>query len=200
MEQPAGMPPTYPRHIAPGIVECDEPLVDLATVSALWLRTPHPPDHVHLGIRLRLGVVDRIVAAQTLLPSHLRLLVADGYRPPDVEVAHVERHLSDAASHLTGGEADLTLCDRQGEELWLGSAMYHAGPQILAGRPSRGTLSPEARARRLLLGRALSTVGLVGCPVAWWHWSYGNLHWAEATGAGTACYSELGPAEPGGDA
>ncbi|MET8043801.1 hypothetical protein ABZU25_23410 [Micromonospora sp. NPDC005215] len=176
------------RHWMVGAVECGEPLIDLTAVPALRLR---PTRRADLPVRLRLGVVDRIVAAQSLLPVHLRLLVVDGYRPARAQAGHPESAMPGNLGHHTGGEADLTLCDPLGQELWLGSAVYDIDPP---GTPPELTVGVQCR--RLLLRRALSTVGMVGSPRTWWHWCYGNRQWAGVAGARTAPYHDVGTAEP----
>ncbi|MER7188457.1 M15 family metallopeptidase, partial [Streptomyces hyaluromycini] len=56
------------------------------------------------------------------------------------------------------------------------------------GAPNVGA---EARANRVLMGRALTTAGFVNYPTEWWHWSYGDRYWALLSGAPAARY---GPA------
>ncbi|MEE6261797.1 M15 family metallopeptidase [Plantactinospora sonchi] len=181
------VPPASDPTTGVGSLECGEPLVDLAEVPALRVRPAagNPP------IRLRLTVVDGIVAAQALLPPQVRLLVVDGYRSATVEAGHVEHGRPDATSHRTGGEADLTLCDQGGRELWLGSEVY-----AVRHRAAGARLTDDGHLRRTLLRAALTTVGMVGSPTAWWHWSYGNRFWAHAIRAGIAPYEEIGAAEP----
>jgi D-alanyl-D-alanine dipeptidase len=67
------------------IRECGEPLLDVAA-SPLAVSAP---------TRLRCGVIDRLVVAQSLLPRDVRLLVVDGH--------------GSHGTHSTGGAVDLTL-------------------------------------------------------------------------------------------
>jgi D-alanyl-D-alanine dipeptidase len=202
--------PADPTITAILTVEREEPLVDLATVEALRTRAP---------IRLRLAVVDRLVAAQTLLPTGLRLLVVDGHRSVDEQVDHVERYTgdlrranpawpedlvrrtalrrsepADIASHVTGAAVDLTLCTRAGSELWLGTEI-HTSPEATAGAcyTNSTAVPPEPRALRMTLSQALTAVGMVNCPIAWWHWSHGDRYWAYVTGAPSAHYGPIVP-------
>jgi D-alanyl-D-alanine dipeptidase len=110
---------------------------------------------------LRSGVVDRLVVAQSLLPRPIRLLVIDGCRP-------------DVIPHSTGGAVDLTLSDVDGEELAMGTGATGENVRVAANRQ--------------LLGTALTAVGLVNYPPAWWHWSHGDRYWAFTTGTLIARY------------
>ncbi|MFK3980796.1 M15 family metallopeptidase [Micromonospora sp. NPDC050397] len=197
------------------VVENGEPLVDLDTVDAL--RVERRPDSAAPGVSLRLGLVDRLIAAQTLLPAGLLLLVVDGHRPltdqrrrlataldelrrarPDWSEEKVRATVrqrvqpGEFGSHLTGGAVDLTLCHRSGEPLWLGSAL-HTGPEASSGAcyAASPVVSPDARARRLIIRQALAAVDLVNRPTAWWHWSYGDRYWAYVCGAESARYGPV---------
>ncbi|WP_436497049.1 hypothetical protein [Actinokineospora sp. HUAS TT18] len=90
------------------IAECHEPLVDLRRIEALRL----DPHAATAGAHLRRGVVDRLVAAQTLLRPDLRLLVVEGYRP--LAASH---RCDNPGSHVAGAAVDLTLCTPGGVEL-----------------------------------------------------------------------------------
>jgi zinc D-Ala-D-Ala dipeptidase len=79
----------------------DDPLVDLRTVLPLRVAGRPTADS---AVRLRSGVVDRLVAAQSLLPRHARLLIVRGYAPDG------------AAGHDTGAAVDLSLSTVDGEE------------------------------------------------------------------------------------
>lgn len=137
--------------------ECGERLVDLRDVPALLITGPGP-------VLLRLGVVDRLVTAQTMLPEGLRLLVLGGYGTG----AGLR-----CAGHETGAAADLTLCRADGVELWPGAA------------------DPVAVEQRHTLSKALSVAGLSTYAQAWWHWSHGDCSWAHQRSAGHARYGPL---------
>ncbi|WP_394619665.1 dipeptidase [Lentzea sp. JNUCC 0626] len=152
------------------VCERGEPLVDLRTVAALRLDSRFADDEGWYA-RLRIGVVDRLVTAQTLLPQGLRLLVVEGYRP-----LALPRPLEPAAGfgppHLAGAAVDLSLCTVDQVEL---------------------DLTTEDLRHRDVLAEALRGAGLVNCPDAWWHWSYGDRYWAHLTGSPQAWY---GPTVP----
>jgi D-alanyl-D-alanine dipeptidase len=125
-------------------------------------------------------VADRLVAAQTLLPGGIRLLVVEGYRRTAV---------LGASAHATGAAVDLTLCTLDGTELWMGTPVQSARTAL--SHTGSGGVGREARHGRCLLTRVLETVGLVNYPAEWWHWSFGDCYWAQLTGARQARYGPL---------
>ncbi|WP_305783304.1 hypothetical protein [Symbioplanes lichenis] len=79
------VPPSDPRVAAVEVRESGDRLVDVATTAPLRVTAP---------ARLRFGVVERLVVAQSALPRDVRLVVVAGH--------------STAATHATGGTVDLT--------------------------------------------------------------------------------------------
>ena len=57
-----------------------QPLVDLATVG---IYCAHSLATEAQGRLVRVGLADRLVAAQAALPAGVRLLVMEGYRSPE---------------------------------------------------------------------------------------------------------------------
>jgi D-alanyl-D-alanine dipeptidase len=200
------------------VKDCGESLVDVQASAPLWVAQVTDRRLAYL----RSGVVDRLVVAQSLLPRDVRLLVIAGYWPMAVQrrrleraVSEVERAYPDAtepevrrlaerrvappelASHPTGAAVDLTLC-------------AHTGVPLLVDpdRPGNPTCAacdenlllddydtgPET-ANQSLLGEALTATGFVNCPNRWWHWSYGDPHWALTTQAPHARYGPV-PEDP----
>ncbi|GAB7043759.1 MULTISPECIES: M15 family metallopeptidase [Catenuloplanes] len=166
---------------------------------------------------LRRGVIERLLKAQAELPDGLRLLVIEGYRPYDAQLAifngyrdqlrsryphwpdervHVEttKFVSpvEVAPHSTGGAVDLTLCDADGNELDMGTAV-DATPDDSdnACFTAAPNISAEAAANRRLLSDALTSAGLINYPTEWWHWSYGERYWSLLTSSPTTLYSPL---------
>jgi D-alanyl-D-alanine dipeptidase len=164
----------------PPVVELDEPLIDLRTVQP-----------IRLDLRLadtfasvRIGVADRLVTAQTLIPRGLRLLIIAGYLPPPPHTAPLAYE-----PHFTGGAVDLTLCTDNGVELDLGTAVNPTpnGHETSHNTPTT-IISAEANRNRRILRDALTTTGFVNHPTLWWHWSYGDRYWAHITQTPTAPY------------
>jgi D-alanyl-D-alanine dipeptidase len=198
------------------VTESHEKLVDTRTVPELRVDTlmrDDEGDYAHL----RIGVVDRLVHAQTLLPGGFRLLLVEGFRPPPVQLSifesyadtlraahpdwtpqHVRtmasRYVSppEIAPHSAGAAIDLTLADADGIALDMGTVI-NATPEESDGGcyTDADIISASAKEHRRVLGTALDAAGLVNYPTEWWHWSYGDRYWARATGAPSALY---GPA------
>ncbi|RKR86358.1 D-alanyl-D-alanine dipeptidase [Micromonospora pisi] len=203
-----------PEVMATPVRESGEPLVDLRNVGALRIdQRLADPDGVYA--HLRVGVVDRLVMAQTMLPPGFRLLVVEGHRPlriqrqyfeahvqrlrdrtPDADEATLWRQASryisppEIAPHVAGAAVDLTLCTVDGEEIWMGTEVNDT--DTTACHTDSTDISDEARTNRERLASALRTAGLVNYPSEWWHWSYGDRYWAHLTHADHAPY---GPVE-----
>jgi D-alanyl-D-alanine dipeptidase len=151
------VPLSDPRIREIPVHDSGEPLVDVRTEGPI--RVDYGLTRTHA--LLRSGVVDRLVAAQSLLPRPIRLLVFDGCR-------------ADVVPHSTGGSVDLTLSDVDGEELAM-----DRGATVECARVGKN---------RRLLDVVLTAVGLVNYPPAWWHWSHGDRYWAFTTGTLIARY------------
>ncbi len=207
-----------PRVAAVAEDECGEPLVDLRGSGGLRL-DPRQADEDGSYAHLRSGALRRLVRAQRMLPAGVRFLVVEGYRPPDLQRRYFEQYAAtmrgvhpdaaperirelasayisppEVAPHVSGGAVDLTLCDRDGRELPLGTEV-NATPEESAGacRTEAPGIAAEARANRALMARALTSSGFVNYPTEWWHWSYGDRYWALLLSAPAARY---GPAAP----
>ncbi|GAA0980904.1 M15 family metallopeptidase [Acrocarpospora macrocephala] len=195
------------------IEESGEALRDLRTVQALRLDS-RLADPEGAYAHLRLGVVDLLVTAQTMLPPGLRLLVVEGFRPLERQEQYFQAHVDrlrtahpghddvwyhqrasryisppEVAPHVTGGAVDLTLCDADGKELWLGTEVNDTDTEDC--HTASVEISAEAREHRRILGEMLTTVGLINYPTEWWHWSYGDRYWAYTNGASAARYGPV---------
>lgn len=167
---------------------------------------------------VRVGVADRLEAAQTLLPADVSLRVVEGLRSAPVHLLHVARRAAQVCAarpgvgprelddlvarvvapaalspYLSGSAVSITLVDAEGMELDLGTPVG-ASPEATGGRIATAALeiSALARAHRVLLGSVLGTVGLVNHPAAWWQWSWGDRWWAACTGAEAAVHGPVG--------
>ncbi|MFG2951317.1 M15 family metallopeptidase [Streptomyces adustus] len=203
-----------PRVTAIPVVECGERLVDVRDGGSLLVdaRKQDPADAFAC---LRVGVLNRLLMAQAMLPHGLRLLFVEGYRPPSLQREYFEEYASrlrvghpewsdaqihsaasryvsppDIAPHSAGAAVDLTLADTSGRELDLGTRM-NADPEESEGACYTHSLNitEEARSHRKLLGSVLTAAGLVNYPTEWWHWSFGDRYWALVTGEGAALYA-----------
>ncbi|WP_424215011.1 M15 family metallopeptidase [Streptomyces sp. BI20] len=133
--------------------------------------------------------------AQGLLaPLGYALLVLDGYRPqraadhmlrwaagpecPATRRRHHPRvpkdrlfgheHLHPRSGHGRGSTVDVTLVDRRGDALDMGTPFDHFDPRSHAASTE---IEPEARVNRQLLDTAMSRAGFRGLATAWWHYT-----------------------------
>lgn len=202
-----------PRVSAIPVQDCGECLVDTRASGQFLVddRKQDPDGHYAY---LRHSLVGRLQHAQQLLPSGLRLLIVEGYRPPALQRAYFEeyatelRHANPAwsdsriheaasryvspsqiAPHSAGAAVDLTLADQDGQEVDMGTRM-NASPEESDGAcyTHADSISPTARAYRDILCHAMSTAGFLNYPTEWWHFSYGDRYWALDTGEQTAIY------------
>lgn len=172
----------------------------------------------------RSGVFERLLQVSRLLPDGMRLVVLDAWRPfavqqhlydtlydilrqhqPDADPAELARRTREFVAppstratspspHLTGGAVDVTLCDRDGRWLDMGSQFDEATPRSYT-RHYEDASDDHGRAirkRRRLLFNAMCGVGFSNLSSEWWHYDYGDQLWAWHTGAETAVY---GPAQ-----
>jgi len=200
-----------PRVAEIPVEDSAEPLVDVRAA----LRTGTLcQDATGAYAHLRVGVLSRLVTAQSLLPDGLRLLFVEGHRPLALQRAYFEEYSAELrtahpdwpdsrvhtaasryvsppgiAPHSAGAAVDLTLVTAAGEEVDMGTRI-NASPEESGG--ACYTDSPDigaaARENRRILAGALGAAGLVNYPTEWWHWSYGDRYWALVTGAGKALY------------
>jgi D-alanyl-D-alanine dipeptidase len=205
------------RVAAVPVLECGEPLASVADAGGGLLLDHREQPHSSGYGWLRAGVLARLRDAARTLPGGLRLLIVEGYRPlalqqryfdeyqatlraehpdwPDARLrAAASRYVSppEIAPHSAGAAVDLTLADRDGGELDLGTRM-NANPEESDGAcyTDAPGIGETARENRRVLGAALTAAGLVNYPTEWWHWSYGDRYWALSIGAPSARYGPV---------
>jgi D-alanyl-D-alanine dipeptidase len=149
---------------------------------------------------VRKTVAEMIQKAQTDLPVGLSLLVRCGYRTPTVQQrqfdkdyhdlmaeqpewtkdqldVEIEKRTSsfDIAPHCTGGAIDLSLVDKYGKQLDMGTRM---GEFVQKSYTHSKDISHIARENRQILLDAMTSSGFINFPGEWWHFSYGAREWA----------------------
>lgn len=202
-------------------IDCREPLValseacptvclDTSSKNAAWLG--YDPD-----FRLRIGVAERLNAAQQRLPSGYTLLLKECFRRIEVQRRFYEDYLAELrveypdanddeiaieaskyvappwmSGHPTGSAVDVTLVDERNRELDMGTA-YDADPisSQSACYTDAQDISEAARRNRSLLIVAMEASGFVNYPTEWWHWSYGDQYWAFITSSHQAIYGPV---------
>lgn len=168
------------------------------------------------GRWLRRPVLERLADAAAALPRDLVLALNEGWRSPALQEHYFERYRArlaaehpdadpavvrrlasrfvsppEVAPHTAGAAVDVLLLSPEGVVLDVGCPV-DASPEASGGRcyTEHPGVTGEAAALRTELVRALSGAGLVNYPTEWWHWSWGDRYWAQATGA---AYAVLGP-------
>ncbi len=207
-----------PRVAAIPVRECADELVDVSSMPELaFMPLASNPRHSNTYSFVRHSVMQRLQSAQRRLPEGYRLLLSEGYRPYDLQDHYFTRHrqrLIDAdptlsndeahlaasqfvsppevAPHVSGAAIDLTLADRDGQEVDMGSPL-DASPEESDGACyfAAANIPPTARQHRAVLAAALTAAGLVNYPTEWWHWSYGDRYWALTTGETHAIFGPM---------
>ena len=209
-----------PRVISIAVRDNGDPLVDLRRLPRL--RIDDRKTEVTGGWHhAREGLAERLAGAASTLPRGLELLIVEAYRAPVRQLAYWEQYRAElrehypdpsepqlfelasrfvappeVAPHTTGGAVDLTLCDADGRELDLGSALDATPEQSNGCCYTAAEVPTPAAANRAVLVAALRDAGLVNYPTEWWHWSYGERYWAFMTGSAHALYDRIEFARP----
>ncbi|WP_375387658.1 M15 family metallopeptidase [uncultured Amnibacterium sp.] len=202
------------------VLLADPEITSLPVLDTGERLVPVPADTAAPGAErplVRSGVAARLAVAQLLLPPGRRLRVVEGHRTPadqlaiwrryaaEVRAAHpgagpaLQRRLTsrfvspiEVAPHVAGAAVDVTLVDRLGGEIDLGTRI-DATPEESAGACcTDAAVGPAAREERRLLVAAMTGAGFVNYPTEWWHWSHGDRYWAWSVHAPAARY---GPVE-----
>lgn len=81
--------------------------------------------------------------------------------------------------HQTGGAIDITLVDREGTELDMGSAYLEHIPQT---KSYSKDLTMVQNGNRSYLHEKMNSLDFNNFPAEWWHFSYGDRMWAAYKG------------------
>ncbi|MFE6977125.1 M15 family metallopeptidase [Streptomyces sp. NPDC057682] len=196
--------------------ECGEPLVDVRTGGRLAV-DDRKADPAGAWAHVRSSVLARLQEAEAVLPDGIHLLLVEGYRPPSLQAQYFERYEGEQARlhpdwaaaevrraasrfvsppeiapHSAGGAVDVTLIDRHGQELDLGTRV-NASPEESdqACYTDATNISATARAHRTLLGNALTAAGFRNYWTEYWHWEFNTRLWALLTGRPAALYGPV---------
>ncbi len=91
--------------------------------------------------------------------------------------------------HSTGGAVDIEIVDDAGQVIDFGMEIrdwVKVSPSHCL--PDASGLSHRAASNRRLLSGLMQRAGFVPYDQEWWHFSYGDRHWAACTGARHAVY------------
>ncbi|MFA6422154.1 MAG: M15 family metallopeptidase [Candidatus Buchananbacteria bacterium] len=79
-------------------------------------------------------------------------------------------------THRNGGSFDLTIINKKGEELYMGTGFddltEKAALDFFENKSIRTLLEDEAFKNRKLLKKVMNKVGFINYAPEWWHWSY----------------------------
>ena len=133
--------------------------------------------------------LDAVVAyLRTQHPGHT-LLVLDALRPHRVQQTlwqwlagtDLQHYLADpglGSIHSFGMAVDVTLLDREGIELDMGTGFddltIRSHPQYEQKHLSEGSLSVLHVRNRQILRQAMLQSGFLGIPTEWWHFDFGD--------------------------
>lgn len=121
-------------------------------------------------------------ANDTFMQYGYRIKFLDCYRPVSVQrkmweilpnPVYVANPNKSGSMHNRGTAIDLTLIDKDGNELDMGTAFDHFGPEAA---PTYTALPENVLANRKLLAEKLLALGFQGINSEWWHFSYRPNH------------------------
>lgn len=201
------------------IRENGEPLLDLSTFGFVlephYFQQGLSPEP---RLFLREGTAQKLLNAERSL-APLRFKIWDAFRPRSVQnnlyqklwkerhAAHPEWEESrlkiDVGTfisppydegrippHSTGGTVDLTLIDKQGQELDMGTSFDFFGPEAAPDFYAKNSPHSAAARHREILLKALEAEGFTVDHEEWWHFDWGNQMWALKSKAPFAFYGE----------
>ncbi len=129
---------------------------------------------------LRLKTVKALVKAnEKLIKKGYRIQIFDCYRPLDIQkkmwqIVSNPEYVADPAKgsiHNRGGAVDITLVDKNGKALDMGTPFDFFGPE--AGHNYQN-LSDEVKQNRALLKQIMQENGFVSFDSEWWHYNLQN--------------------------
>lgn len=163
-----------------------------------WSRRPH--------IQARPSALVALRKAKKLLPEGYTFKIWDcyrTYRTQEIMMRSFERRLRDLYrdqasaerkkllilfsggltkritrldTHRRGGSLDLTIVDKKGQELFMGTDHDDLSPRAATDyfekKGKLTTMDKEARKNRRLLKRVLTKTKFINYSPEWWHWSY----------------------------
>lgn len=175
------------------IKENNEPLVKIRETQRLKAVS---------GNKVRQSVYKMLIKASENLSDDFTLIVVEGYRSPEKQklnwdsrfkivkeknpnlpIREIERitrlsvaqPVGEYGGHQTGGAVDVTLGDKQRNQLFLGTKVLEFSSKTPTDAPG---LNREEKRLRKILVKTMKQAGFVNYPGEWWHYSYGDRMWA----------------------
>lgn len=131
---------------------------------------------------LRKNVAEQLVKVhRSLQKMSLGLKIWDAYRPLSVQKKMWQkipdpRYVADPArgsNHNRGAAVDVTLVDRNGNELEMPTAFDDFS---LRARSDNPDVSEQAKRNRAILQQAMTSQGFLTITSEWWHFNYVGCH------------------------
>lgn len=193
------------------VKENNEPLVLVKETSHLKISKDCPKLQ-----RVRLSVAKHLETASENLPEGYTLILFEGFRSlerqkylwdsqyekikkenPNLSQEETERQTRlfvakpdiNSCGHITGGAVDITLGDKNGNELFLGTNMHEFSP---ATQTNAKCIGEEIRNLRAILLLAMQSAGFVNYPGEWWHFSCGDKLWSAYSHREECDYGSVG--------
>jgi len=198
------------------IKESKEPLVDLKKFCpgviidlAKWRRKKEKTAH------LRRSVAKMINKAKNSLPKGMTFIIGDAWRPQYVQeeiyqsfikrftrknpawtksriIKEVDKYVAPAegkfaSGHMTGGAVDIRLI-KNGRRVPMKSKRFTYQENALSVQPK---LPKYIQGNRQTMFTALLKAGLSNYPKEYWHWSYGDIQWAQRNKKKIAIYGVI---------
>lgn len=159
---------------------------------------------------LREEVYNMLLTAAKKLPKGYKLKVYDAWRPLNVQKylynfyrdniiksfshlppSEIEKIVSGFVSvpsenkltppvHTTGGAVDVTIVDKNGDELDMGT-VFDAFEESANTYFFEESKYEQIKTNRRLLYNTMISVGFTNLPSEWWHYDYGDAFWALLT-------------------
>lgn len=158
------------------------------------------PSEVEDAYFVRESVANLINKAQNSLPSGFKIVLRCGYRNQKVQArgyrkgykelkkknphwdekklrVEIEKRVdpADVGPHCSGGAIDITIADKQGHQLDMGTKIGDFSKKAYTYTEK---ITKEQRLNRQILINAMLKINFFDFPTEWWHWSYGEREWA----------------------
>ncbi|MFH0987789.1 MAG: M15 family metallopeptidase [Parcubacteria group bacterium] len=195
------------------IKDCHEPLVDLKKVCPkLIVALQKHRLKKEKTAYVRKTVARMLCDAQNKLPVGMTFVINDAWRPqyvqegimqwfikkakkqfPNASREKVLREIKNfvapadgvnASGHMTGGAVDIRLW-KDGKKVPMKSARLNYQEN---SEPFQKKLPDYLKRNRQIMFDALESVGFSNHPKEFWHWSYGDIHWARRNKKKVAIY------------
>lgn len=165
---------------------------------------------------VRSKVLDKLIEAANKLPKGYKLVIFDAWRPikvqeelykmiieklkkiyPTKDIEDIKKEASNYVAipsedekhpspHTTGGSVDLSIADKNGKLLNMGTTFDTANEKSytdyfdkkFSGKNKSNEMIKEIVLNRRLLYNIMISVGFTNYPKEWWHYDYGNQNWA----------------------